>query len=186
MDPSKKVAPDEAPIQKGGEDDCSDGPVTKRKVTDVCCLVAIIVHWFLFLVVAITGFMDGDPERLVTHRDHRGAYCGLNDNWNPWNSANAAGDATYDMEGYGNMGYMMNVDKFLESAARGIVCGSAGKTYWETTQSKTDFSARCGSESSADLAGTEAMLAKYTDPSEAAGMLTGGDGGNPLSTKLPH
>ena len=39
------------PLEKGGEGDCSEGPIKKRKCTDILCCLFFIAHWLLLLVV---------------------------------------------------------------------------------------------------------------------------------------
>ena len=36
---------EDKPLEKGGENDCSQGPVKKRSCTDVFCLLLFIAHW---------------------------------------------------------------------------------------------------------------------------------------------
>lgn len=73
------------PLEKGGDGDCSNGPVQNRKCTDILCCVAFLAHWLAFIVVMGMALERGEPSRLIAPRDFKGAHCGEEVNWNPWN-----------------------------------------------------------------------------------------------------
>jgi hypothetical protein len=60
-------------------DENFEGPVTKRKCTDVFFLIIFIVLNFVFTVFAIYTILDGDVERVLHGADFRAELCGVDD-----------------------------------------------------------------------------------------------------------
>eukprot|EP00438_Fugacium_kawagutii_P001638 Skav236309 [mRNA] locus=scaffold97:54492:56478:+ [translate_table: standard] len=42
-------------FKKGGDNDLSNGPVTKRGCTDLWCLIVLLVAWLAYVVVTLLG-----------------------------------------------------------------------------------------------------------------------------------
>ena len=109
---------DDKPLEKGGENDCSSGPVSKRGCTDILCCIIFVAHWVLFLILAGMAFSDGSPARLIAHRDVAGRHCGQEENWNPWNTDRNT--PPWNMKDYEKGVYTMNIFQFLGGPARSV------------------------------------------------------------------
>lgn len=88
--------------RSGGDNDLSNGPVTKRSCTDLWCLIVLLAAWVAYVFVTMlgqgelqsvrvtnryqlmspAGLQDGVPSKLYLPRDYSGAYCNLEENWN--------------------------------------------------------------------------------------------------------
>jgi hypothetical protein len=64
------------PLQKGGDDDCSNGPVKSRTCRDIPWIILFVVHIFAFFFVAGQATMGGDLKRLTNGADFMGNVCG--------------------------------------------------------------------------------------------------------------
>lgn len=161
------------PMEKGGENDCSQGPVQKRGCTDIICCGVFIAHWVLFFGLMIWAFTSGNPARLTAQRDFKGAYCGFKGNFEPWNDVKDG--RRYDMEGRKKLANTMNVHSMIEQYAGSIICPqvsllqAAGNLPAITS---SDYNAACGA--SAAIAGASASVSQFSDPSQAASKLMGG------------
>ncbi|KAF4670391.1 hypothetical protein FOL47_002068 [Perkinsus chesapeaki] len=110
------------PMQKGGKEDVSNGPVKNRKCTDVLMYILFLAHLALFVVVlgvAIKG--NGNPNRLIAGQDWQGNFCGISGQV----TDNATTDATMglqDLSEYNYIYYALNTTPVFEtiiSAASG-------------------------------------------------------------------
>eukprot|EP00445_Apocalathium_hangoei_P011186 CAMPEP_0203874924 /NCGR_PEP_ID=MMETSP0359-20131031/20538_1 /ASSEMBLY_ACC=CAM_ASM_000338 /TAXON_ID=268821 /ORGANISM="Scrippsiella Hangoei, Strain SHTV-5" /LENGTH=1007 /DNA_ID=CAMNT_0050793713 /DNA_START=65 /DNA_END=3089 /DNA_ORIENTATION=- len=105
-------------FEKGGDHDLSNGPVSKRGCTDICCVPLFIFAQVVFVVVTVMGMADGNPEKLYKPRDYRGNYCGVEENWNGGsNTVNAP-----------TLSYTMNVTSTVDTLMKQMVCSSMAKT----------------------------------------------------------
>ncbi|CAD7940129.1 unnamed protein product [Amoebophrya sp. A120] len=170
---------EDKPLEKGGENDCSNGPVKNRGCTDIFCLIAFAAHWVVFIIImgiAIGG--DGDPVRLTAPRDWKGGFCGSNGNFNPWN-AQADGPG-WALEGYEKQFFAMNAQAMMDFVGAGnYICNQGTKIAYATTygipssaaytSAMADATAMCAGASGDDPAAKMTALASG-DPS----MLTSG------------
>ena len=64
-----------APFQvlSGGQNDLSNGPVTKRSCTDLWCLLVLLAAWLAYIVVTVAGPGQGNPHQVVVSRWLSGA-----------------------------------------------------------------------------------------------------------------
>lgn len=155
---TKKKKFDDKPIEKGGENDCSDGPVKKRGCTDIPCCMIFLAHWGLFCYIVYWAYMNGEPQRLIAPRDYKGAFCGFDGNWAPW----LADSSKYDQTKYPLLMYSMNVSALIDDIAYTGVCNSGVYlSYWKakrlsacggsltgctsTAFTDAEWEARCGS-----------------------------------------
>jgi len=106
---ASEVAPEET--------DFKDGPVKDRGCTDIFCVPIFIAAQVIFIIVTIAGMADGDPSKLYRPRDYRGAYCGVEQNWNE-------GPNTLNME---KQSYTMNVTATVDLIMQQMICSSAAR-----------------------------------------------------------
>ena len=71
MSAGKGPVIDDKPMEKGGAEDCSSGPVKNRGCTDIICCLAFIAHWVVFIMLFGIALGEGDPARLTSHRDFK-------------------------------------------------------------------------------------------------------------------
>jgi flagellar biosynthesis protein FliP len=57
-------------------EDLRDGPLKKRRCTDLLCLAVFLAFLCAVVGVSIVGFMNGDPELLIYPHDSSGNQCG--------------------------------------------------------------------------------------------------------------
>jgi hypothetical protein len=158
----------DAKMEKGGDSDCSSGPIQNRSCTDPQCCLLFVVHWVLFVLVAAMGFGGGNPERLVYPRDFQGNYCGTDDNW----KTNAM------LKEYKKSFLTMNTSSVIDEMAKQFICGTSGKAILtsgsEPLMTTADYEASCG-KSMLSLSPEElqAQASKYSDPSQAAALMSG-------------
>jgi len=150
--PAKKKF-DDKPFEKGGENDCSNGPVKSRGCTDIPCCMVFLAHWGLFCYLVYWAYTNGEPQRLVAPRDYKGNFCGFDRNWGPWMSDHDA----YNQKDYPYLMYSMNVSAMLDDIAGRSVCSAPFYTWWSTKRSQElltnpssnrytddEFAVRCG------------------------------------------
>jgi hypothetical protein len=187
----KKKKFDDKPFEKGGEHDCSDGPVKKRGCTDIPCCLLFLAHWAAFGWLCYWAYMNGQPRRLIAPRDYKGNFCGWDGNWGPWMVDNTK----YDQVNYPYMMYSMNVSAMLDDVARVGVCNAGTLAWWNLKHAESslagndneftteEWMARCGNlVPDADaLQDAADAIKKYFDPKEAAGLLLGSGGSSLLA-----
>ncbi|CAD7931268.1 unnamed protein product [Amoebophrya sp. A25] len=133
---SKDDGPEmEKPLEKGGENDCSNGPVKNRGCTDIFCTALFAVHWVVFIIImGICMGGDGDPVRLTAMRDWKGGFCGSKGNFNPWNAdENGPG---WDLTGKEQQFYAMNVQAMFQFlGVGGKICSPTIKAAYDAANS---------------------------------------------------
>jgi hypothetical protein len=67
---------EDAKLEKGGPDDCSEGPVSSRSCRDVPFIILFFVHIVAFIVLGFQAFSGGDLKRLTNGADFMGNVCG--------------------------------------------------------------------------------------------------------------
>jgi len=101
-------------FKRGSANDLSEGPIRNRSCTDVFCIPIFIAAQVVFILVTIAGMQDGDPSKLYKPRDYRGAYCGVEENWND-------GPNTASMH---KLSYTMNVTSMVDEIMKQTLCSS--------------------------------------------------------------
>ena len=96
---------------KGAENDLSNGPVVKRKCTDILFMILFIAHLGVYIAVMVMSYMDGDPERLFAGQDFEGKLCGV---------TGQATDFGSSLENTNLLYYSMNVTTVVESTVGGL------------------------------------------------------------------
>lgn len=170
-------------LEKGGDEDCSEGPVDKRSCTDPQCCILFCGHWVVFIAVSAMGLGGGNPERLVFPRDFAGNYCGTDGNWET--------DAM--LKGQTKLLLTMNVSSVMDTVAKELICGYTGQTFLTNgnppLMTTAQYEEACGGGLDIPLTAEEmekkkqemaAAAAKYSDPSNAAELMQG-SGGSILS-----
>uniref|UniRef100_A0A0G4GK33 Uncharacterized protein n=1 Tax=Chromera velia CCMP2878 TaxID=1169474 RepID=A0A0G4GK33_9ALVE len=89
-------------FEKGGDLDVSNGPVKKRRCTDVIWCLLFLVHWAGVIVLAGVAFSRGNPERLIAGQDLDGNFCGVSGS---------------DKSGYPFLYYTASVDSIRSSVS---------------------------------------------------------------------
>jgi hypothetical protein len=196
MGEDNKAKYDDKPMEKGGDDDCSSGPVEKRGCTDILFCLLFVAHWIGFVVVLGWSLSVGSAgaQRLVSFRDYKGAFCGIakEDQWTSWidmddDTMNEDVEKMlFDRADQPKAMYTQNTTSMMMDIAESVVCSALGKTYWTTTKGMptSDYEDRCGSATpSTDAAMTAAgnSAAVFTDPTEAIKKLTEGGGDSMMS-----
>jgi len=171
-----------------------EGPVTERTCTDVIFIPIFVLAQVVFIIVTIIGMADGDPAKLYKPRDYRGAYCGVDSNWNN-------GPVTTNMP---KLTYTMNVTSMADIIMKQTLCSSYASSimtgYLLTTQQDKDEylcdcclspCAQCdgalnlgGDLSISDLSSViTGKMTELTDPTAAANLFSpGGNNGDAFST----
>lgn len=108
------VSPD-VKFEKGGGNDISEGPLKKRRCTDIICLLLIIGNLIAYFIVTFAYAAQGNIAKLWQPRDYSGAYCGVAQNWN--NGPN--------LESFGYQTWMMNVSMSSAVIMQQLMCSSA-------------------------------------------------------------
>jgi solute carrier family 44 protein 1 (choline transporter-like protein)/choline transporter-like protein 2/4/5 len=169
-------------LEKGGDSDCSEGPIEKRSCTDPQCCLLFCGHWVVFVAVAAMGFGGGNPEKLVYPRDFSGNYCGTDDNWK-------TGAMLKDSN---KLLLTMNISSVMDSVAKELICGTTGKLFLtesangEPLMTTAEYEDCCGAPLNIPLTPEEAeaqaaaMAAQYSDPNNAAALMSS-SGGSILS-----
>jgi hypothetical protein len=166
------------PFKQGGEKDLSCGPVKKRYPTNPEWCIIFAAHIVFFWICALQGTSDGNVSKLINPRDYSGLYCGLEKDAQ-WN----AGSATPNLESFENALWTLNLTATVDPIAREFICSTAMKSALTAASVATDveYTAACGASlSSSALSGIAGGVTKFvSDPTQAAGWLTGGV--NPFS-----
>lgn len=103
-DDDKQAASDEtSKFEKGGDNDCSNGPVEKRGCTDILCFLLYGAHFALFFSLFGVAMTQGDPRKLMAVRDYKGSYCGFDDA-KQWNKVPKGFEATNLYDGQYSLG----------------------------------------------------------------------------------
>lgn len=163
-------------FEKGSNNDISEGPLKKRRCTDVICAFIFLACWVAYGFVTFLGMQKGNPSKLFKPRDFKGGYCGLDAGWN--NGLN--------LEAQGKVTFMMNVSKTLAATSEALMCSSAAeaelRSIWSNDPTKLDsyLCACCkipcgsclGSPERLDLTSPAVVASSIT---ERMGELTNGD-----------
>jgi solute carrier family 44 (choline transporter-like protein), member 2/4/5 len=120
---------------KGGDFDISNGPLKKRRCTDVLFLMLFIAGIGLYGYTGYYGIDGGDAERLVAGRDWQGNFCGM---------SGEKTNSDVDLESFGITNYFMNVTATLDLLTKSMftdtyVSGQAS-TISSSAQSTLDVS----------------------------------------------
>jgi len=172
----------------GADSALKDGPVTKRCCTDIICIPIFIVHVLAFWTLSFMNAGTGDPMKLIKPMDYKGDFCGIG------SSSQWKGGEQPDLTDFPKAMWSMNLDIAFEPVAKEMVCGSTGYNILVSSSAtgagvtEADFVKYCGKKPAGVLGGLtdavaaaaaakaemEAKVAKYTDPSKAADLFTGG------------
>jgi len=169
---------EEPKFAKGGQNDLSEGPVQRRGCTDILCIPLFVAAQFVFVAVTLMGLSEGNPVRLYKPRDFRGAYCGVETNWNDGPDLAAAPKLSYTM----NLTSM--VDDIMKQTICSSVAAEAMKSILPDAASKEAYDCDCchipcekcdgaldtgeAFSDASDLASTiSGRMAELTDPSKA-------------------
>ncbi|CAK9082418.1 unnamed protein product [Durusdinium trenchii] len=119
---SSKEEEQDRKFKKGGDNDLSNGPITKRSCTDWWCLIVLLAAWVAYIVVTVAGLQDGAPAKLYLPRDYSGAYCNFEDNWN----------GGPNLAGFEYLSYTMNATATTDVIVKQLLCSSAVSDFFQT------------------------------------------------------
>lgn len=182
-------------FKKGGDNDLSNGPVTKRSCTDLWCLIVLLAAWVAYVVVTMAGLQDGVPSKLYLPRDYSGAYCNLEENWN----------SGPNLKGFEFLSYTMNATATTDLIVKQLLCSSAVSDFFSTSygSSSTEYNeylcaccltpcARCegsfdvgGDLTSGDLESTvTSKLADLKGSTNPSSLFSGGGANGDIFTDM--